>query len=49
VRLNKKLLATLDPNLLKMFRRVDEILGDESPVRDFESMVNQALKENSNG
>jgi len=48
LRLNKKLLATLDPNLLKMFKRVDEVLGDEYTVRDFEDVVNQALKENIN-
>ncbi len=43
-KLNKKLMASLDPNLLKMFRRVDEILGDEYTVRDFEDVVNEALR-----
>jgi len=47
MRLNKKLLASLDPHLLKMFRRVDEVLGDEYTVRDFEDVINQALNDAS--
>jgi len=47
--LNRKLLATLDPKLLKVFRRIDRILGKHYTGRQFEEVLKNILEPSTSG